>query len=71
MCKPKKLGGLAMNKRSGKLSLMASDAQNLSNHRPHAVGFPIRQTAVWSRHQSGRCQWRGLKRSKGTSPFSP
>jgi iron complex transport system permease protein len=42
MCKPKNLGRLALNKRSGRPSLKACDAQNLDHHRPHAVGFPIR-----------------------------
>jgi hypothetical protein len=42
MRKPKNLGQLALNKRSGRPSLKACDAQNLDHNRPHAVGFPIR-----------------------------
>jgi hypothetical protein len=45
MCKPKNLGRLALNKRSGRLSLKACGAKNLGNNRPHAVEFPIRDQA--------------------------
>jgi maleylpyruvate isomerase len=40
------LGRLALNKRSGRRSLKACDAQNLGHNRPHAVGFPIRRAHV-------------------------
>jgi hypothetical protein len=43
MRKPKNLGRLALNKRSGSPRLKACDAQNMGHNRPHAVGFPIRQ----------------------------
>lgn len=36
-CKPKKIGRLALNKRSGRLSLKACDAQKLGHNRYHAV----------------------------------
>jgi hypothetical protein len=42
MRKPKNLGRLALNKRSGRPRLKACDAQNMGHNRPHAVGFPIR-----------------------------
>jgi hypothetical protein len=42
MRKPKNLGQLALNKRTGRPSLKACDAQNLYHISPHAVGFPIR-----------------------------
>jgi hypothetical protein len=46
MCKPKNLGRLALNKRSGRPRRKACDAQNMGHNRPHAVGFPIRLTAT-------------------------
>ena len=42
MRKPKNLGRLALNKRSGRPRLKACDAQNMGHNCPHAVGFPIR-----------------------------
>jgi hypothetical protein len=43
MRKPKNLGRLALNKRSGRPRLKACHAQNMGHNRPHAVGFPIRE----------------------------
>jgi hypothetical protein len=46
MRKPKNLGRLALNKRSGRPRLKACDAQNMGHNRPHAVGFPIRNQKI-------------------------
>jgi hypothetical protein len=54
MCKPKNIGRLALNKRSGRPSLKALDVQNLVNNRSHTVGFPIRLGLLAARQSRRR-----------------
>ena len=70
MCKPKNLGRLALNKRSGSPSLKACDAQNLGHNRPHVVGFPIRirRPDLGCCDRAGSECWRlGAQRTHGSA----